>query len=89
MRYPVYKLESKLVKNRWQYQVGDIIDSVDYDSLNTSEIRSLLIDAGLIYRRRVRPLDYYDTDEGIVVRRNGGEFIALFKDVKLDKRRAW
>jgi hypothetical protein len=89
MRYPVYKLESKLVKNRWQYQVGDIIDNVDYDSLNTSEIRSLLIDAGLIYRRRVRPLDYYDTDDGIVVRRNGGEFLALFKDVKLDKRRVW
>jgi hypothetical protein len=89
MRYHVYKLNSKLVKNRWQYELGDIIDKVDDESLNTSEIRSLLIDAGLIYRRRVRPLDYYDTDEGIVVRRNGGEFIALFKDVKLDKRRVW
>ena len=89
MRYPVYKLESKLVKNKWQYEIGDIIDGVDYDSLNTSEIRSRLIDAGIIYRRRVRPLDYYDTDQGIVVRRNGGEFLALFKDVKLDKRRVW
>jgi hypothetical protein len=87
MRYHVYKLESKLVKNKWQYEIGDIIDNVEDEILNTSEIRSLLIDAGLIYRRRVRPLDYYDTDEGIVVRRNGGEFIALFKDVKLEKRR--
>ena len=89
MRYHVYKLNSKLVKNRWEYEIGDTIDCVDVDSLNTSEIRSRLIDAGVIYRRRVRPLDYYDTDQGIIVRRNGGEFLALFKDVKLDKRRVW
>jgi len=89
MRYHVYRLKSKLVKNKWQYEIGDVIGNVYDESLNTSEIRSRLIDAGVIYRRRVRPLDYYDTDEGIVVRRNGGEFLALFKDVKLDKRRVW